>query len=199
MKSVDKHFFKEQCVTIYLFTDNVSYFDENNLFKDLSKRLTIQIYVCPPYKFPEATLMRYHLFRIYERFLCSDYLFYSDVDMKFVDDVGEEILPTDEEGITAVRHPAFFNGGWGSHGTHELSKSHVSIEKRIKYLCGGFQGGTKEAVLKAISVIDQAAERGVIHRNNAARRKGRLMKHLAAFIASPPPVKEAVSKRKKAS
>lgn len=44
---------------------------------------------------------------------------------------------------------------------------------------------TKEAVLKAISMLDQAAERGVIHANNAARRKGRLMKRLAAFNAKP--------------
>ena len=36
--------------------------------------------------------------------------------------------------------------------------------------------GTKEAVLKAISALDKAAEKGVIHKNNAARRKGRLMK-----------------------
>jgi small subunit ribosomal protein S20 len=41
--------------------------------------------------------------------------------------------------------------------------------------------GTKEAVLKAISALDKAAEKGVIHRNNAARRKGRLMKHLATL------------------
>ena len=40
---------------------------------------------------------------------------------------------------------------------------------------------TKEAVLKAISAIDKAAEKGVIHKNNAARRKGRLMKKLASF------------------
>jgi small subunit ribosomal protein S20 len=40
---------------------------------------------------------------------------------------------------------------------------------------------TKETVLKAISALDRAAEKGVIHRNNAARRKGRLMKHLAAL------------------
>ena len=40
---------------------------------------------------------------------------------------------------------------------------------------------TKEAVLKAISALDKAAERGVIHKNNAARRKGRLMKKLASF------------------
>jgi small subunit ribosomal protein S20 len=45
--------------------------------------------------------------------------------------------------------------------------------------------GTKEAVLKAISVLDKAAEKGVIHRNNAARRKGRLMKHLAALGDTP--------------
>ncbi len=39
----------------------------------------------------------------------------------------------------------------------------------------------KTAVLEAISALDKAAEKGVIHRNNAARRKGRLMKHLAAL------------------
>ena len=40
---------------------------------------------------------------------------------------------------------------------------------------------TKEAVLKAISALDKAAEKGVIHKNNAARRKSRLMKKLASF------------------
>jgi small subunit ribosomal protein S20 len=40
---------------------------------------------------------------------------------------------------------------------------------------------TKEAVLKAISTLDKAAEKGVIHKNNAARRKSRLMKKLASF------------------
>jgi small subunit ribosomal protein S20 len=37
---------------------------------------------------------------------------------------------------------------------------------------------TKEEVLKAISALDKAAENGVIHKNNAARRKSRLMKKL---------------------
>ena len=40
---------------------------------------------------------------------------------------------------------------------------------------------TKEAVMKAISELDKAAEQGVIHKNNAARRKSRLMKKLASF------------------
>ena len=40
---------------------------------------------------------------------------------------------------------------------------------------------TKEVVLKAISALDVAAEKGVIHKNNAARRKSRLAKKLAAL------------------
>ncbi len=36
------------------------------------------------------------------------------------------------------------------------------------------------ATLEAISALDKAAQKGVIHKNNAARRKSRLMKKLAA-------------------
>jgi small subunit ribosomal protein S20 len=40
---------------------------------------------------------------------------------------------------------------------------------------------SKSAVLDAISALDKAAAKGVIHKNNAARRKSRLMKHLASL------------------
>ena len=53
---------------------------------------------------------------------------------------------------------------------------------------------TKEAVQKAISLLDKAAEKGVLHRNNAARRKGRLMKRLATF--TPAEVTEAEEPKK---
>ena len=39
----------------------------------------------------------------------------------------------------------------------------------------------RKATLEAISVLDKAAEKGVLHKNNAARRKGRLMKRLHAL------------------
>ena len=45
------------------------------------------------------------------------------------------------------------------------------------------ESGTPEeartATLAAISALDKAAEKGIIHKNNAARRKGRLMRRLA--------------------
>ena len=43
---------------------------------------------------------------------------------------------------------------------------------------------TLEAVTEAISQLDRAASKGVIHPNNAARRKSRLMKRLNAARAS---------------
>jgi small subunit ribosomal protein S20 len=39
----------------------------------------------------------------------------------------------------------------------------------------------RAAALQAISALDKAAEKGILHKNNAARRKSRLMKRLAAL------------------
>jgi len=59
---------------------------------------------------------------------------------------------------------------------------------------------TKESIMKAISVLDKAAQRGVLHPNNAARRKGRLMKKLAAFKpVEAAPIEEKKVKAKKTS
>ena len=47
------------------------------------------------------------------------------------------------------------------------------------------EGGKKEdavvAVKEAIRSLDRASSKGVIHKNNAARRKSRLMKQLVAL------------------
>jgi small subunit ribosomal protein S20 len=39
----------------------------------------------------------------------------------------------------------------------------------------------REATIAAVSALDKAAEKGILHRNNASRRKSRLMKSLAAL------------------
>lgn len=38
-----------------------------------------------------------------------------------------------------------------------------------------------QATRLAVSALDKAAEKGILHKNNAARRKSRLMKRLAAL------------------
>jgi small subunit ribosomal protein S20 len=53
----------------------------------------------------------------------------------------------------------------------------------VKNARSAHEGNTPEearsATLAAISALDKAAEKGIIHKNNAARRKSRLMRHLA--------------------
>ena len=59
-----------------------------------------------------------------------------------------------------------------------------------------------ELGMVAISALDRAAAKGIIHRNNAARRKSRLMKRLAAAGAeakAPAPAKGANAAPKRAA
>lgn len=44
---------------------------------------------------------------------------------------------------------------------------------------------TREALQQALSYLDHAAVKGVIHKNNAARRKSRLMKRFNKAQAAP--------------
>jgi small subunit ribosomal protein S20 len=46
---------------------------------------------------------------------------------------------------------------------------------------------TSDEVRRAISALDKAAEKGVLHRNNASRRKSRLMAALAAMEPAAQP------------
>ena len=55
-----------------------------------------------------------------------------------------------------------------------VAKARVAIESENPE-------AAKAAVDEAISALDRAAAKGIIHKNNAARRKSRLMKHLAAL------------------
>jgi small subunit ribosomal protein S20 len=44
----------------------------------------------------------------------------------------------------------------------------------------------KKAVAEAVSALDKAAEKGIIHKNNASRRKSRLMHRLSQAAAQTP-------------
>ncbi|MBI2849430.1 MAG: 30S ribosomal protein S20 [Chloroflexi bacterium] len=65
------------------------------------------------------------------------------------------------------------------------SKSKSAVTKAENLLFSGEVEKGQTAVTSAISVLDRAAEKGIIHPNNAARRKSRLMKKLNA--AKKPP------------
>ena len=60
-------------------------------------------------------------------------------------------------------------------------RARTFVAKARTALAAGAGEETQAAVLKAVSELDRAASKGVIHKNNAARRKSRLMKRLAGL------------------
>jgi len=60
-----------------------------------------------------------------------------------------------------------------------------STRTQVKDAKAAIESGDKEVataeVKEAIQKLDRAAAKGIVHKNNAARRKSRLMKHLASM------------------
>jgi len=62
-----------------------------------------------------------------------------------------------------------------------LCKTNITKAEKLIFL--GELESAQSVVAAAISSLDKAAEKGVIHSNNAARRKSRLMKKLNQALA----------------
>ena len=60
-------------------------------------------------------------------------------------------------------------------------RARTYVRKARLSIAGGDVQDARQATLEAISALDKAAEKGIIHKNNAARRKSRLMKQLAGI------------------
>ncbi len=69
------------------------------------------------------------------------------------------------------------------HARNKVVRSGVRSRLRTarEAMAQGNTEATRKATLQAASTLDKAANKGVIHKRNAARRKSRLMKKLAAL------------------
>ncbi len=62
-----------------------------------------------------------------------------------------------------------------------LSRSRTFVKKAKEAIASGDLEQAKTAARIATQSLDKAAAKGVIHKNNASRRKGRIMKQVAAL------------------
>lgn len=151
--SISKYFLLRHEITVNVFTDNT------HILYTGDQRVKIVYHEIPSYGFPDATLLRYRIMSSIE-YDC-DYIVYLDVDYLIVSEVGENILGP----LVAVLHPGFSVVGGGSWSTDEKSLAYVAPEKRVKYICGGTQSGSKEDFSTMMTVlaerIDGDTSRGV--------------------------------------
>jgi hypothetical protein len=153
IESLDNHFLKTKNLKVYLFTDEEFYIQGYD-------RIKVKQIIIPSYRFPYASLYRYKIFT--GRSYSSSHLFYFDVDMKIVADIGEEFL----KDLIAVRHPGFDKVGGGSWETNVYSACFTADKKT--YYAGGVQGGRTSvyypAMQKMKGMIDKDQDNGIMPR-----------------------------------
>jgi len=57
-------------------------------------------------------------------------------------------------------------------------RARTAVKKARLLIEAGRLEEARDAVRAAVSALDKAAEKGILHKNNAARRKSRLMREL---------------------
>lgn len=144
----------EGAKTFFLPGHDVDYF----LWSDMPDSINYGATVFPtePVEWPLPTLMRYSLFLQQEEILAKyDYIFYCDVDMKFVNVVGDEILG---EGLTGALHPMYARRKELEFPLEPNPESQAYIDTPKHYFAGGFQGGKSDAFIKAMKVMKRSID-----------------------------------------
>lgn len=177
---------------------------------NLRAQKDIHIIPTEPVPFPYPTLLRYNLFLQEEEKLKEfDYIFFCDVDMRFVSTVGDEIL---SDGITAAVHPGYHirNQLHPPIESNPNSASYISRPGKIVndpnattatgqktgnrfvplYYAGGFQGGKGEKFIEAMKatkkIIELDLNKSYIPRWNDESAWNRyLFEHEPQIVLSP--------------
>ncbi len=71
------------------------------------------------------------------------------------------------------------------HNISMRSSTRTHLKKTVKALAAGDQEAANVAYKLAVPVLDKMVNKGIIHKNKAARHKSRLNKHLKAMALAP--------------
>lgn len=140
------------------------------LWSDMPDGHGATVFPTEPIQWPYPTLLRYNLFLQQEEKLSEyDYIFYCDVDMKFVNVVGDEILG---EGLTAAQHPmyALRKEYFPPYEPNPESQAFIPRPGRTViennqprfiplYYAGGFQGGRTKDWIEAMKVMREMVDK----------------------------------------
>ena len=142
VESVEKNFLTDYKKCYFISTD------QDIFIKKICDKLKIKYFIDKIYKkgFPLDTLYRYKYILNHgvNVELCCDVIYYLDVDMRILEDVGTEVLPTKEQPLVGTYHPGFYysTNKNGAIETNSKSTAYVPKSEYInKYIAGGFNGG----------------------------------------------------------
>ena len=159
-RSCQRYFLPRRDRQYFVFTDgHIPHADAKRVHRIEQKNLG----------WPGNTLFRFRMFwSIREQLATFDYIFFFNANSEFLAPVGEEFLPSEEEGITVVRHPGFFDKEPDAvtYDRNPKSRAYIPFGQGSCYICGGINGGRRDAwfamstALRA--AIDEDEANGVV-------------------------------------
>lgn len=145
IKSSDRYFLTDHNVSYLVFSDKEI---------KISSNRKVEFVPIEHEPWPNPTLKRYDYFlHKASELKDQDYLYYSDIDMRFVDSVGEEIL---SERVATI-HPGFWNKHpfeW-TYERRQHCNAYIPFGEGRRYYAGGFNGGKSKTFLEMSRVISK--------------------------------------------
>lgn len=135
---------------------------------------------------PYITLKRFHAFvREKERLAETDYLFYCDADMRFVQPVNNDILSD----FSATVHPYFYNANHTvlHYERNASSSAFVRPGEGKRYYIGAFYGGKTKQFLSMAETLQQNTDTDL---KNGIIALWHDESHLNRYLITHPPEKE---------
>ena len=124
VKSSEEKFLKNHNKTYYIFTDS-------ELDLKIKGVKIVKIHQ-EKLGWPYDTMMRFHMFMAIEKKIKNtDFTFFLNANMKFLNEVGEEVLPSGEDVyFTGVKHPGFFKSSVEEMPYERRKKSNFFINEK---------------------------------------------------------------------
>ena len=176
--SAEKVSTREDKITFLVFTDNPEAAEK---FARSLSNTSVKVFEIPPYKWPEATLLRYQIFESHMDELNFDILMHLDADMLFAsspwDRIRKQLISSS---ICLVEHPGFWRpmgkrriflylsnpllrlrdlrlklkiGGIGAWEIRRISSAYVEKNLRRTYVCGGTWFGLNVPVVDLLKTL----------------------------------------------
>jgi hypothetical protein len=105
---------------------------------------------------PHDTLKRFHMFKKIESDLNKfDFLIFFNANVCFIREIGDEYLPTRDEGLLLQLHPGFYNKFRFLYTFERRSQStaYIPYWKGRHYVFGAMSGGWRDAYMSMINEL----------------------------------------------
>lgn len=151
-KHMEQNFLPDYDKTYFVWTDTTDKAFPKNVKRIYQKQLS----------WPYPTLKRFEMFMGQAAELAKyDYIYFLNANMLPKRLVGDEILPTEGQGLVVTKHPGYVNGNVEGfpYDRNPKSAAYIPYGKGKFYVMGAFNGGRSDAYLKLIRDLDVAVKK----------------------------------------